>query len=154
MLLIATGAVPQRLALTSGDLPGVHYLRDKAECEQIRHEIASGAKRAIVLGASFLGMEIAMSLIDLGLDVTIVGEPSSRDYDFSDISIRANQEQGYALVKETLVKETLVKAADRRSGTSPIIDPLLRSIPSFGEGDRLVQMGPAPRRVTKRRQQL
>ncbi len=72
VLLIATGARPQRLALTGADLPGVHYLRGKAECEQIRHEIASGARRAIVLGASFLGMEIAMSLIDLGLDVTII----------------------------------------------------------------------------------
>ena len=71
-LLIATGAGPQRLALAGADLPGVHYLRDKAECEQIRDEIASGVRRAIVLGASFLGMEIAMSLIDLGLDVTII----------------------------------------------------------------------------------
>ncbi len=55
-------------------LPGVHHLRGKAECEAIRREIAAGAKRAVVLGASFLGMEIAMTLLDLGLAVTIVEE--------------------------------------------------------------------------------
>jgi NADPH-dependent 2,4-dienoyl-CoA reductase/sulfur reductase-like enzyme/predicted acylesterase/phospholipase RssA len=71
-LLIATGARPKRIALKGADLRGVHHLRGKAECEAIRCEIMAGAKRAVVLGASFLGMEIAMSLIDLGLGVTIV----------------------------------------------------------------------------------
>jgi NTE family protein len=71
-LLIATGARPKRLALQGADLPGVHQLRGKAECEAIRREIMAGAKRAVVLGASFLGMEIAMSLVDLSLGVTIV----------------------------------------------------------------------------------
>ncbi|WP_244309701.1 FAD-dependent oxidoreductase [Sphingobium fuliginis] len=73
-LLIATGAGGKRLAVPGADLPGVHYLRGKAECAAIRQEIASGAKRAVVLGASFLGMEIAMSLLDLGLDVTVIEE--------------------------------------------------------------------------------
>jgi NADPH-dependent 2,4-dienoyl-CoA reductase/sulfur reductase-like enzyme/predicted acylesterase/phospholipase RssA len=71
-LLIATGAHPIRLAIPGADLPGVLHLRRRADCEAIRREIAAGAKRALVLGASFLGMEIAMSLLDLGLDVTIV----------------------------------------------------------------------------------
>ena len=71
-LLIATGAHPMRLAIPGVDLPGVLHLRRKADCEAIRREIVAGAKRAVVLGASFLGMEIAMSLLDLGLDVTIV----------------------------------------------------------------------------------
>jgi NADPH-dependent 2,4-dienoyl-CoA reductase/sulfur reductase-like enzyme/predicted acylesterase/phospholipase RssA len=71
-LLIATGACPKRLALQGADLLGVHHLRGKAECEAIRREISAGAKRAVVLGGSFLGMEIAMSLVDLGLGVTIV----------------------------------------------------------------------------------
>ncbi|MFZ3181073.1 MAG: FAD-dependent oxidoreductase [Methylocystis silviterrae] len=73
-LLIATGSGGKRLALPGAALPGVHHLRGKAECEAIRREIAAGAKRAIVLGASFLGMEIAMTLLDLGLAVTIVEE--------------------------------------------------------------------------------
>lgn len=73
-LLIATGANAKRLTLPGAGLPGVHHLRGKVECEAIRREIAAGAKRAAVLGASFLGMEIAMTLLDLGLDVTIVEE--------------------------------------------------------------------------------
>jgi NTE family protein len=71
-LLIATGARSKRLALQGTELPGVHHLRGKAESEAIRREIMAGAKRAVVLGASFLGMETAMSLVDLGLSVTIV----------------------------------------------------------------------------------
>lgn len=71
-LLIATGARPKRLAVPGSELPGVHHLRDMSECEAIRREIAAGAKQAVVLGASFLGMEVAMSLIDLGLKVTII----------------------------------------------------------------------------------
>jgi NAD(P)H-nitrite reductase large subunit len=73
-LLIATGASGKRLTLPGAELAGVHHLRGKIECEAIRREIAAGVKRAIVLGASFLGMEIAMTLLDLGLDVTIVEE--------------------------------------------------------------------------------
>ncbi|MDD2877629.1 MAG: FAD-dependent oxidoreductase [Acidiphilium sp.] len=73
-LLIATGSSGKRLTLPGTELPGVHHLRGRTECEAIRREINHGARRAVVLGASFLGMEIAMSLIDLGLDVTIVEE--------------------------------------------------------------------------------
>lgn len=71
-LLIATGASPTRLAVPGASLPGVFYLRTVADSEAIRREVAAGAKRAVVLGASFLGMEIAMSLIELGLQVTII----------------------------------------------------------------------------------
>ena len=71
-LLIATGANCKRLLLPGAELPGVHHMRGHAECEAVRREIAGGMKRAVVLGASFLGMEIAMSLLDLGLDVTII----------------------------------------------------------------------------------
>jgi NTE family protein len=71
-LLIATGARPRRLAIQGADLPGVHDLRSKADSAAIRREVIAGAKHAVVLGASFLGMETAMSLIDLGLIVTVV----------------------------------------------------------------------------------
>lgn len=71
-LLIATGSVALRLVIPGVDLPGVHHIRSRAECEQMHKQIAGGARRAVVLGASFLGMEIAMSLVDLGLEVTVV----------------------------------------------------------------------------------
>lgn len=73
-LLIATGSTGRRLALPGVDLPGVHHLRRQAECAAIRQEIAAGIGYAVVLGGSFLGLEIAMSLVDLGLEVTIIEE--------------------------------------------------------------------------------
>ena len=70
-LLIATGAKPKPWTATGTTLPGIYYLRTKTDCEAVRGA-ASRGMRAIVLGGSFLGMEIAMSLADLGLDVTVI----------------------------------------------------------------------------------
>jgi NTE family protein len=71
-LLIATGAQPRRLGLANEDLGGVHHLRRRADCDAVRGAITAGARRAVVVGASFLGMEIAMSLLDVGLEVTML----------------------------------------------------------------------------------
>ena len=70
-LLIATGATPRPLLVPGADLAGVHTLRQKADAEMVRRAAAQ-ARHAVVLGGSFLGMEIAMSLVERGLDVTII----------------------------------------------------------------------------------
>jgi NTE family protein len=70
-LLIATGAMPKPLQVRGVELESVFYLRRKADCDAIRLAAKTG-KRAVVLGGSFLGMEIAMSLLALGLDVTVI----------------------------------------------------------------------------------
>ncbi len=70
-LLIATGASPRPIALPGASLQGIHVLRSRDDCDAIRQR-ASKAKRAVVVGGSFHGMEVAMSLLDLGLEVTIV----------------------------------------------------------------------------------
>ncbi|WP_413815259.1 FAD-dependent oxidoreductase [Bradyrhizobium sp.] len=70
-LLIATGATPRPLLVPGADLTGVHTLRQKADAETVRRAAAQ-ARRAVVLGGSFLGMEIAMSLVERGLEVTII----------------------------------------------------------------------------------
>ncbi|MFG1192652.1 FAD-dependent oxidoreductase [Xanthobacter flavus] len=70
-LLIATGATPKPLPVPGADLAGIHTLRQKGDAETVRRAAAQ-AKRAVVLGGSFLGMEIAMSLVELGLEVTII----------------------------------------------------------------------------------
>ncbi|WP_395666294.1 FAD-dependent oxidoreductase [Methylocella sp.] len=71
-LLIATGARPVRLDLPGADRPNVHHLRTAADCEAARRQIEAGAKSAVVVGGSFLASEIAMTLVELGLSVTIV----------------------------------------------------------------------------------
>ncbi len=70
-LLIATGGVPIIQEVDGAALPGVFPLHDKGDADAIRRA-ASNAKRAVVIGGSFLGMEVAMSLAKLGLDVTVV----------------------------------------------------------------------------------
>jgi NADPH-dependent 2,4-dienoyl-CoA reductase/sulfur reductase-like enzyme/predicted acylesterase/phospholipase RssA len=69
-LLIATGGFPRKLSVPGAELPGVFNLRFLRDAKAIR-EAASFAKRAAVVGGSYLGMEVAMSLLKLGLDVTL-----------------------------------------------------------------------------------
>jgi len=71
-LLIATGARPLSLKVPGASLPGVFTLRQKADADAIRAAMAAGAKSAVVMGGSYLGMEIAMSLLKAGLKVTIL----------------------------------------------------------------------------------
>lgn len=70
-LLIATGAVPKRPVAPGAELAGIHTLHVRADAQAIRTSAAS-ARRAVVLGGSFLGMEVAMALVDLGIAVTVV----------------------------------------------------------------------------------
>jgi 3-phenylpropionate/trans-cinnamate dioxygenase ferredoxin reductase subunit len=70
-LLIATGATPRRLAVPGANLDGVYALRTLRDSKAIR-AAARSAEHAVVVGGGFIGMEVAASLRQLGLAVTLI----------------------------------------------------------------------------------
>jgi 3-phenylpropionate/trans-cinnamate dioxygenase ferredoxin reductase component len=70
-LLIATGGRNRQLANPGAGLPGIHYLRTKAECDAIKQEAVPG-RHAVIVGMGFIGCEVAASLTQLGVHVTAV----------------------------------------------------------------------------------
>jgi NADPH-dependent 2,4-dienoyl-CoA reductase/sulfur reductase-like enzyme/nitrite reductase/ring-hydroxylating ferredoxin subunit len=74
-LLLATGSEPVRLQIAGDDLPHVCYLRTLSDSRRII-EKAEHAKRAVVIGSSFIGLEVAAALRERKLEVAVVGKHS------------------------------------------------------------------------------
>src|SRR5271156_6763665 len=70
-VLIATGGRNRQLGIPGAGLPGIHYLRTKAQCDAIKQEAVPG-RHAVVVGSGFIGCEVAASLTQLGVPVTTV----------------------------------------------------------------------------------
>jgi len=73
--LIATGGSPRKPAVPGADGPGRHLLRSFADGRTLI-EAAAGSKSAVLVGAGFIGMELASSLAELGLRVQVVAPES------------------------------------------------------------------------------
>jgi 3-phenylpropionate/trans-cinnamate dioxygenase ferredoxin reductase component len=70
-LLLTIGAEPRRLSIPSGDLDGVLYLRSVADCDALRERLDRGG-RVVVIGAGWIGAEVAASARQRGLEVTVI----------------------------------------------------------------------------------
>jgi len=105
-LLIATGAAPIRLDVSGGDR--ILYLRSLSDCRAIIEKIGK-ARKAIVIGASFIGLEVAASLVTRGLKVSVVALenlPLERvlGADLGGLVKRVHEEQGVAFYLGRTVK--------------------------------------------------
>ena len=148
-LVIASGARPRTLPVPGSDLPAVHTYRTLADAQQVRKE-ALDARKALVVGGSFIGSEVAASLSMVGLEVTIVemGErlvPALASAELSDEVADLYREHGVELVLGEQIEEfqangrmlTGARTASGRSieaflaivgvGVEPIVDFLAGS---------------------------
>ncbi|MBX3435718.1 MAG: FAD-dependent oxidoreductase [Pirellulales bacterium] len=70
-LVLAPGASPLRPPFPGADLPSVYTLRDLRDADRL-HALAATAKRAVVVGAGFIGLEMTENLVRRGLTVSVV----------------------------------------------------------------------------------
>jgi 3-phenylpropionate/trans-cinnamate dioxygenase ferredoxin reductase subunit len=70
-LLLATGAVPRRLPLPGADADGVLYLRRAGDSDRIR-DTFTAASRVLIIGAGWIGLEVAAAARLAGVDVTVL----------------------------------------------------------------------------------
>ncbi|MDQ1583007.1 MAG: 3-phenylpropionate/trans-cinnamate dioxygenase ferredoxin reductase component [Microbacteriaceae bacterium] len=72
-LLLATGSSPRRLDLPGGVPGGVHYLRTLEDSERLSTALAEGGRTVVVVGAGWIGLEVAAAARGFGNDVTVLG---------------------------------------------------------------------------------
>ncbi|MFG1343361.1 FAD-dependent oxidoreductase [Xanthobacter autotrophicus DSM 431] len=70
-LLLATGGAARRLAVPGGDLPGVHHLRTIEDARAVAGALA-GARRVLVVGGGFIGLELASAARARGVEVVLL----------------------------------------------------------------------------------
>jgi 3-phenylpropionate/trans-cinnamate dioxygenase ferredoxin reductase subunit len=70
-LLLTIGAEPRRLSIPGGELDGVLYLRSAADCDALRDRLDRGGA-VVVIGAGWIGAEVAASARQRGLEVTVI----------------------------------------------------------------------------------
>lgn len=70
-LLLATGSRVRRLNIPGSDLPGIHYVRNVADVDRISEAVKPG-NRLVVVGAGYIGLEVAAVAATKGLKVTVL----------------------------------------------------------------------------------
>ncbi|HEU4977268.1 MAG TPA: FAD-dependent oxidoreductase [Solirubrobacteraceae bacterium] len=71
-LLLATGAYPKRIPIPGADLDGVHLLRTVEDSDRLREAFEGAASRLVVIGAGWIGCEVAASARQKGLEVAML----------------------------------------------------------------------------------
>ena len=119
-LLLATGAEPVKLPIPGAELPHVHVLRALADSRAII-KAAENAKRAVVIGASFIGLEVAASLRARKIEVDVVA-PEKRPLEkvfgpeLGDFVRKLHEEHGVVFHLEDGVTGIAAKSVALKSG--------------------------------------
>lgn len=117
-LLLATGSRPRVLQVPGNNLPGIHYLRTIADVDAIREEMET-AKRLVIVGGGYIGLEVASVAVKAGLEVTVL-ETEDRILqrvttpEMSEFYHRLHTERGVNILTETMV--TGFRGDDRVTG--------------------------------------
>jgi 3-phenylpropionate/trans-cinnamate dioxygenase ferredoxin reductase subunit len=72
-LLLATGASPRRSDAPGSDAAGIHCLRTVDNSESLRNVLKKGGQKVVVVGAGWIGLEVASAARGYGNDVTVIG---------------------------------------------------------------------------------
>ena len=75
--MVATGAVPARPPIPGIELPGVHVLHSIADATAVQDALTGGARSAVIIGAGYIGVEMADALTLRGLDVSVIEQAPS-----------------------------------------------------------------------------
>lgn len=119
-LVLATGASPRRLSIPGGDAGGVVYIRDIDSARHLQSCLAD-ARRVVIIGGGFIGLEAAAVARGRGLDVTIV-ETTDRLLKrvaappLSEFYRRAHEQRGCTVLTDTAVTEILTDGDDQVTG--------------------------------------
>jgi NADPH-dependent 2,4-dienoyl-CoA reductase/sulfur reductase-like enzyme len=116
-LVLATGATPRRLPSAPAGLDGLHVLRTFDDCLALRHALGHTGAQIVVIGAGFIGSEVASTAAGLGASVTVVEAapvPLVRALGEEMGRACASLHDGVRLLLGTGVDEVLADGKDRR----------------------------------------
>lgn len=71
-IILSPGAAPFRPSIPGVDLPNVLTLRSLADADRIKQVVDSGTKRAVIVGAGFIGLELAENFVHRGIATTVL----------------------------------------------------------------------------------
>lgn len=119
-LILATGATPFLPPIDGIGLPGVHVLRTRADADVLRERLKT-AKRVLVIGGGFVGMEFAAVARTLGMDVHVI-ESSTRlmsravSPKMSEVFLAAHRREGVCVSLNRQVERIVAGSDGRASG--------------------------------------
>jgi apoptosis-inducing factor 3 len=155
--LVCTGGVPKPTKLPGLDLAHVHVLRSREDARAILSSLREGAK-AVILGSSFIGLEVASSLRKLHVDVTVIspeevpfaaqfgqtiGEMFMRLHLSNGVKLRMKS-QAKALEGDAAVRRVVLESGDVVEADLVIIGTGVQPATTFLEGIDLAEDGGIP----------